>query len=357
MTGIRSFVVATAVAAGMGCLITSTFAGELKSPVKAVIAQNSGLYLWTDGSYQSIRTPTYDLGFRLVPAGATNGPAASFDPRVTGYGISGGIGFILPSGMFLSNIGTNARIEFGGSYVNAKASQAGAISSPGTSVGALPQLNGVTPFSTGCGLGCISTSSLSSDYSSWRANGKFLTDYRVNGVTLTPSLMLFGGKSRNNQTLSDRITFVGVATFDQYDARTSLDWTDWGIRVGLSGSVAVTDWITFAAGGNVGLAARRASLTGSDSSFASIIPGVINVSSISTGQTTTPFLANAEASLAFRLARAWSLRAFVGLDYDSKVPGIAAPTVVAGGGTSTAAGIKFQSETSYYAGGGLTIEF
>jgi len=112
-----------------------------------------------------------------------------------------------------------------------------------------------------------------------------------------------------------------------------------------------------AAGGNVGLAARRASLAGSDSSFVSIIPGTINVSSISTGQTTTPFLANAEASLAFRLARAWSLRTFVGLDYDSKVPGIAAPTVVVGGGTSTAAGIKFQSETSYYAGGGLTMEF
>jgi len=359
MTGIRSFVVATTVAVSTGCLIISTFAAELplKAPVKAVIAQNSGLYLWTDGSYQSIKTPTYDLGFRLVPAGATNGPAASFDPRATGYGISGGIGFVLPSGMFLSNIGANARIEFGGSYVNAKASQAGAISSPGTSVGALPSLNGVTAISTGCGLGCISTSNLSSDYSSWRANGKFLTDYRVNGVTLTPSLMLFGGKSRNNQTLSDRMTSVGTATFVQYDASTSLDWTDWGSRVGLSGSVAVTDWITFAAGGNVGLAARRASLAGSDSSFVSIIPGTLNVSSISTGQTTTPFLANAEASLAFRLARAWSLRTFVGLDYDSKVPGIAAPTVVVGGGTSTAAGIKFQSETSYYAGGGLTMEF
>jgi hypothetical protein len=344
-----------------GAMAAATNQAALASdmPLKAptTVARSSGMYVWTDGSYQSVHLPTYDLGFRLVPAGATNGPAASFDPRATGYGISGGAGFVLPSGMFLSNIGRNARIELSGSYVKAKASQSDAISSPGTSTGALPHLNGVTFISTGCGVGCISTSNLNSDYSSWRANGKFLTDFRVNGITWTPSLTLFGGKSRNNQTLSDRMTFVGSATFSQYDADTSLNWVDWGGRVGLSGSVALTDRVTFAAGGNIGLAGRRASLTGSDSSFVSIFPGTINVSSISTSQTTTPFLANAETSLAFRLAPGWSLHTLVGLDYDSRVPGIAAPAVVAGGGTSTAAGIKFQSEVSYYAGGGFTLDF
>jgi hypothetical protein len=325
-------------------------------PLKApgVVAQSSGVYVWVDGSYQSIKTPTYDLGFRVVPTGALAGPAASFDPRATGYGISGGIGFALPNGIFLSNVGTNARIEFGGSYVNAMASQTNSISSGGA--GNVPLLNGVTNIATGCGTTCVVSGSLSTSYSSWQASGTFLTDYPINAATLTPSLGLFGGKSRTKQTLSDTMTFVGSAVFTQYDANTTLNWTDWGGRVGLNGSAPLTDWMTFAVGGRVGLAARNVSLTGSDSSFVSIFPGT-TLSSVAASQTTTAFVANAETSLIFKLAPRWSLRTFVGLHYDNKVPGISAPVAVVGGGTSTAAGIKYQSETSYYAGGGLTVTF
>lgn len=322
----------------------------LKAPQTAAVAAGSGFYVWADGSYQSIGLPTYELGFRPVPA---IGPAASYDPRAAGYGISGGIGFVLPSGMFLSNIGTNARIEFGGSYVNATASQSNSDSFGG--VGLLTLLNGFTKISTGCGTTCMVSGNLSTSYSSWQVSGKFLTDYRMNGVTLTPSLKVFGGKSRNNQTLSNTMTFVGSANFVQYNADTTLNWTDWGGRVGLTGSAPVTDWITFTAGGNVGLAARNVSLTGSDFSVFSGFPST--TSSVAASQATTTFVANAETSLAFRLAPRWSLRTFVGLDYDSKVPGISAPVPVVGGGTSTAAGINFQAQTSYYAGGGLTAKF
>lgn len=88
----------------------------------------------------------------------------------------------------------------------------------------------------------------------------------------------------------------------------------------------------------------------------SVLPGV-NSSSISCTDKTTAFVANAETSLTFRLAPRWSLRTFVGLNYDNKVPGISAPVPVVGGGTSTPAGINYQAETSYYAGGGLTVKF
>jgi hypothetical protein len=342
-----------AAAVGVACA-PGALAADIPLKAPGTVTQSSGVYVWVDGSYQSIKTPTYDLGFRLVPTGALAGPAASFDPRETGYGISGGIGFVLPNGIFLSNVGTNARIEFGGSYVNATASQTNSISSGG--FGLLPQLSGLTNFATGCGVACAVSGSLSSSYSSWQASGTFLTDYQINGVSLTPSLGLFGGKSRNNQTLSNTMTAVGSPAITQYDANTTLDWTDWGGRVGLSGSAPLTGWMTFALGGNVGLAARNVSLTGSDAAFISILPGT-TLSSVAASQTTTAFVANAETSLIFRLAPRWSLRTFVGLDYDNKVPGISAPVPVLGGGTSTAAGIKYQSETSYYAGGGLTLKF
>ena len=55
------------------------------------------------------------------------------------------------------------------------------------------------------------------------------------------------------------------------------------------------------------------------------------------------------------------LRGFAGLNFDNRVPGIAAPVIsgIAGftGAQGVAAGIKYTAETSYYAGGGLTVKF
>ncbi len=85
---------------------------------------------------------------------------------------------------------------------------------------------------------------------------------------------------------------------------------------------------------------------------------IINTSSIAADADTTPFLANAEASLTLKPWSRVTLRGFVGLNYDSRVPGIAAPFVngpcCAG---AIPAGIKFEQETSYYAGGGATVKF
>ena len=155
------------------------------------------------------------------------------------------------------------------------------------------------------------------------------TDYKVSAVTITPSLAVFGGKSRSSQTLSETNFIFSGAAAVRYDADTRLDWTDWGGRVGLSGSVPVADWLTFVAGGNAGLATRRVSLTGSDSAnifTAGGIPIFATAPSATTsGETTTALVANAEASVNIRLAPNWALRAFGGLNYDDKVPGSFGP--------------------------------
>jgi hypothetical protein len=121
--------------------------------------------------------------------------------------------------------------------------------------------------------------------------------------------------------------------------------------------VAVTDWLTLVRQQCRGGSAK-VSFTGSDSGFADLGGGIGPLpSSIALGQTTTAFVANVETSVIFKLAPSWSLRAFGGLDYDNKVPGILAPGVNLLGGVGTPAAIKYQAETSYYAGGGLTAKF
>src|SRR5712691_2592974 len=73
------------------------------------------------------------------------------------------------------------------------------------------------------------------------------------------------------------------------------------------------------------------------------------------------FLAKTEASLVVRPAPYAIVRAFVGLNYDNRVPGFSSPSYA---GTSiltpaitSPAAIIYSSETSYYAGGGVTVRF
>jgi hypothetical protein len=74
--------------------------------------------------------------------------------------------------------------------------------------------------------------------------------------------------------------------------------------------------------------------------------------------TTVPFLANAEANIFAKPIPNVILRGFVGLNYDSRVPGISAPVMLSVFGTpGIPAGIKFQAETSYYGGGGIVVKF
>ena len=72
------------------------------------------------------------------------------------------------------------------------------------------------------------------------------------------------------------------------------------------------------------------------------------------------FVANLEGNIYVRPMPNVTLRAFGGLNFDSAVPGVRAPSFTGGFGfaaPTVAAGINYHNETSYYAGGGLKIGF
>jgi hypothetical protein len=117
--------------------------------------------------------------------------------------------------------------------------------------------------------------------------------------------------------------------------------------------------MTFCAGGYIGVMDRRVSLNGSDSfissgGFAAVVPSSIVISA-----NTAAFVANGEIAVEARVTPKVALKAFAGLNYDDRVPGISASGF--GGSfkspTSIPAGIFYTAETSYYAGGGVRIGF
>jgi len=83
-------------------------------------------------------------------------------------------------------------------------------------------------------------------------------------------------------------------------------------------------------------------------------------STIGASSSTGVFLANVEASAGWKVSPSTTMRGFVGANYDDKVPGITRPVFsgpVNGPTGLTPAGIFYAHETSYYAGGGVTVKF
>ena len=333
-------------------------------PGTAVYA--SGLYLSADDSWQRIRLPDYALGLRRVATSdlTDQGALSPFRQRFDGFNIRGTIGYIFPAGTFSPMLGTNARAELGASYGRAKATQSATTAQP-TDLVALAFLNGSGPedalFCHG-GLSCTTSSTLSSDFRRWQISGKFASDIRLGQVTMSPSVAMFGGHARNNQTLAQSFTqFFAASVFNSgtYNASTSLSWRDLGARVGLDGNVDVNDWLTVGLGGYAGFASRRVSLTGTDIGADSGVDVFAGASAISINANTTAFVANAEANVTVKVTPAAAIRAFSGVNYDSRIPGISGPAFAGNvsAPTTTPAGIAFRPEASYYAGGGGTLKF
>lgn len=331
----------------------------------AAVASYDGFYAWADDSWQSVRLPTYSLGMHNY--GFTSlldsGPLQSFDPRTSGDGVRGAMGYIFPSGTLPAMFGTNVRMEIGASYIHTSATQSGAASGGGEAVNLA---GGASLFAFNCSVGfsCSTASTLDTDYRSWQINGKAASDYRYGAMTWTPSVALVGGDSRNSQGLSQALSQFNAGGALQhtasYGASTLLDWTDFGARVGLDGRLEVSHWLTFSAGGYVGVVDRRTSLSGGDNFAASGGVVAVAASSISTDATTAAFVANAEVGLEAHVMPKVTLRAFTGVNFDSRVPGISAPGFNGPfnpGSTPVPAAIFYAAEASYYAGGGLRIKF
>jgi hypothetical protein len=334
----------------------------IKAPSTAAVVQTDGFYAWLDGSWQEINLPRYDLGFVFQPTGGAVTSTFSADPRATGSGVSAGVGVLLPT-----RFGARDRFDVSGSFVHATDSRSGVTTSSAPGAVGLALLNGTVMVDSGCFPGPCSTlrSALSTDYQSWQVSGRFATDYKAGSVIVSPSLALFGGHSHNNQNLAQLQQFVGNLFFEPYYAQTSLTWTDWGARAGLTATIPVTTFMSVSLGGNLGGAARSVSLDGNDFTYLGLFNFVnlATATAISTRASTTAFLANVEGSATFTPAANWTLRIFGGANFDNSVPGVAAPVIsgtplgAAGLPTATPASIKFEAETSFYAGGGMSVKF
>jgi hypothetical protein len=321
----------------------------------------SGFYIWSGSDYQSISLPRYNLGpSTQVGTFLYGSQIINLDPRATGYGLSGGIGYTLPFGTLPAWLGRNVRLEFGGSYVDATAKTDGSAQYPTPSGGGstfiLLNNTNVFPTKYGCIGLCNTTSALSSNYSSWQINGRIVSDFALGAFTLSPSLAVFGGNSHNDQSLAV-INNNGFSPsfLDSYVASTQLHWADVGLKAGLKATIDVTKSIKIGLGSSVGVADRNVQLAGTDL-YTAIGGAPYSLgSSIGLSVGRAALLANLEASLEFRPWRAVALKAFAGLNFDNSVPGIQAPSYNT---TSIIPGsINFQSETSYYAGGGVVVSF
>jgi hypothetical protein len=337
----------------------------VKVPITAAATYADGFYSWVDGSYQSVRLPTFDLGWRTTSPAlvVTNGGTAfeSYNPRANGAGVAGALGYVFHDGTFPAAFGSNVSLELGASYTHADVKQSAA--SPTPQSGFIVTLDGNNQ--TGAG-GVTSSSTLSSEFSAWQVNLKAAGDYRFGTMTVTPSLAVFAGNARNQQNFLQSIAGVVPIFPGTYQADANTRWNDFGARLGLDTKFEITAWAALGLGGYVGLANRHTSLSANDVSTLTN-PGphppntIGGTSAIEVNADTTPFLANAEAHLILKPWSRVALSGFVGLNYDSRVPGIAAPVVngpcCTGLNPGTPAGIKFQPETSYYAGGGAVVTF
>lgn len=327
-------------------------------------ASASGFYVWVDGSFQSINLPTYGVGLVRAdfPSGNAIGPLDTFKVRASGAGIDAAAGYAFRNGTFSPFWGSNVRLELGGKHIGADARQSASGDFDPTPVppilGAVghQMLSGFVNSGLGCIGSCIYATSLATDYSATEVKARGVSDFRFSGLTLSPSIEVFAGHARTDQSLA---TVLSFGTSPLYQADTSLKWTDWGARLGLHGTVDVTPWLAFGLGGKIGFASRDVDFSGSDVQTNNF--GFVGAtSSISRSADTTAFLANLEASLTARASPSLVIRAFTGLNFDSRVPGIA-PATYAGSYAppqqGTPAGISFSGETSYYAGVGLTVSF
>jgi hypothetical protein len=341
----------------------AAFAADVLAPApvytKAPEAAATGWYTFIDGIYDRVHLPTYALGLHNGGAAATNfadiGPVSSFDPKLDGGGLRGGVGYHLP--------GTSWRLELGGSYIEANGSQRQSATTTADSAGFV-FLNGTAPLASKfctTGLACTTDGQLTSAYKSWQINGKAAYDATWGGATISPFVALFGGSSRNDQTLNQSLvrTSLGVVTDNlTYDAGTSLRWNDFGARFGLDTTAPLTSWLAWNFSGSIGLAGRSVSLSGADS-----VLGSGKTSGVSDSTRTTALVANLESGFTVKPTPWLTLRAFGGISFDDRVPGISAPTainfILLPGGLvpGTPAGINFSHETSYYAGGGASWKF
>jgi hypothetical protein len=353
----------------------SGWAADVSAPVyKAAPAmvQSGGWYVWADGEYERINLPDVALGYHVTvnAAGFPDGGRAvdNINVRLNGWGVRGGIGYYLPPGSFLP--GTRQRIEVGGSFVGAKGTgtTGSAVSTFDVSQFTVAGSGQVAFICVGA-FNCTTASSLSTDYQAWTAFAKVAWDHvvatNIGTLTITPSLAVVGGSTRNNQTLASAfnqfLTATGV-TVDSgaYTAALQTKWEDIGARPGLEYTIQWTPWLSTGSSGYVGFANRHVSLNASDVGTSTPLGIFNNASAIAITADKFVVTANYESGVNITPAPNWTIRGFVGTNFDSAVPGITTPAYTGSVNAPTArtpSTIKWVGETSYYGGAGVSVRF
>lgn len=328
-----------------------------QSVTAAQVASDShqGAYIWVDGVYERVGLPTYGLtGYRsLTSAGFDAGPSQSFNPRLDAGGVRGAIGTAVPH--------SNVRIELGGSYMDGGSTNSTALGPSQSIAGILMDGTILSGMMLPCipgSLDCSKSATLRTEYRAWSLNAKAAADFRLGSAVVTPSVAVFGGITRADQTLSEAVAQQSFAS-GTYAASTSLQWRDIGVRGGLQLRSFVTPSFIVGWSGSVGVAARKIEFSGSDvatsSNPAFLLAGA---STLTLQDSRTALLANAEANVTWHLTQAITLKGFAGLNYDRDVPGIAgAFSTGTTAGPTQPASLFFDSRTNLYAGGGVTVKF
>lgn len=344
-----------------------SFASEPSTLVEgaepSISRSSTGLYFSLDGSWQQVNLPSNSLGFQLLSPTLSDPRALSISHSIDGSALRGFIGYYLPGDYTHTVLGRNTRFEIGGQYVQASGTSGGTSSSDDGGAVRLNLDGSISASGYACSGGqtCTVDGDASAKYSSWQMTGTFAGDYRYGAMTITPSMGVLGGEAKTSLSSEQTLSVSSSANNAIYEARTTLDWTDLGARIGLNGRAEVAPGVTMGVGGWAGFAVRRASLSGSDVLVDQIIGGFISGSSVVSGvdADTTAFLANIEIDAAYRPMPGISVRAFAGLNFDNKVPSISSATFAGSfsPAATEAASISFHPETSYYAGARVTWAF
>ena len=279
----------------------------VSAPRGAVVKSLGGFYMWGDGGAWTAmqQKPSDPNAAQNAATNPVTPQPISPDmplPSASSATTRGAVGYIMPSGTFSPQLGSNVRAEFGLSQTTANL--------PLSGLAAPTVYNGIA-------LGGCMTCSGTAGFDATEMNAKAASDYKFDALTLTPSVTVFNSQSQQN--------FSGAGT-------TALQWRDIGAKVGIDSKVDLNDQFAIGVGGSYGRASRNVTMS-ADNAGAS--------------GSTSPYLANGEAKLTYKAADDLSFNGFAGLsNYDNKVPGVAA-----------AGKVDYAPASNVYYGAGATYRF
>ncbi len=274
----------------------------VNAPSGAVVKSLGGFYMWGQGgAWNTMQKPgdpnAQNESQTAQPPLAPDMPLPTASSATT----RGAVGYVMPSGTFSPQLGSNVRAEFGLSQTTANLPLSGGAAST--------VYNGIT-------LGGCATCSGISGYDATEMSAKAASDYKFDTLTLTPSITVFNSESQQN--------FSGGST-------AALGWRDTGAKIGVDGKVDVNQELSLGVGGSYGRASRSVTFSAPNGG----------------GSEASPYLANGEAKITYKPAEEFSLNGYAGVaNYDNKLPGV-----------SSGGKVDYSSASNSYYGAGATWRF